>query len=146
MRERMEYSRAEELVKELSETTIDVMKRAGLPVEVGQIDLDGKPLTQERVQEFKTELDKTFWGALKLSFIIKETITQSEAQGLADKARRAFFKPFEDRGIHVKEGMPDGSGKPFTKESVEKIHREINGGIWGIINDFYDIEDDRPSS
>lgn len=145
MKERIEYSKAKKLVKELRESMLGVLKRSGLPVEVGQVDLDGEMLTEEKVEEFKTELDKAFWEGLRQQYIIKETISRSAAKELFDVAKKSLFQPFEKRGIQIKEGETDLNGKPFTKERIEKINQELDGGIWGIINDLYEIVDDEVS-
>lgn len=139
---RMEHSKAEELVNELTGSVLNVMKNAGVPVEVGAIGPEDKALTEEKVKEFTAGLDRIFWGTLRERYVIKETITRSEAKELFDEVKSGFFKPFEERGIYVIEGMPDGSGRPYTKEQIEKINREIDGGIWRIINDFYEMVDD----
>lgn len=86
-------------------------------------------MTKDQVESFKNELDEITWDGLREQFIIKETITRTEAQELADQTKRAFFKPLEEMGIYVEESMPDGSGEPFTKERVDKINREFDSAI-----------------
>lgn len=70
---------------------------------------------------------------------MKERMQYSEAKELVEECKRAFFKPIEKLGIRVEEGEPDLDGKPFTKERVERIHREIETGAWGILRDRFEI-------
>lgn len=71
-KERMRISEATKIVTGIRETLCQAMERLKLPIAEGQVDLDGRLLTRERLETFRRELDEVTWEALKEYFDIVE--------------------------------------------------------------------------
>lgn len=72
----------------------------------------------------------------------KEAITYAEAKAKIEEASKAFFAVFEERGIVVEVGQPDGVGEPFTAERVKEIREGIDTAGWVVLMSKYEIVDD----
>lgn len=72
MREIMASTKAEKIIAAFTRETIASWRKLGIPTRVGQIDLDGKPTTEERLSEIRAELNNTTREALCEQFKIVE--------------------------------------------------------------------------
>ncbi|HUS60058.1 MAG TPA: hypothetical protein VMX76_01605 [Nevskiaceae bacterium] len=71
-KERMTHPEAQAIAQELSQTTFDTLEELGHPIKAGQIDLDGKVITEERVEEARREIYDNFLSALRKTHTIIE--------------------------------------------------------------------------
>lgn len=72
MREIMASTKAEKIIAAFTREIIVSWKKLGIPTRVGQIDLDGKPITEERLSEIRAELNNATREALREQFKIIE--------------------------------------------------------------------------
>jgi len=71
--------------------------------------------------------------------MIDSRLSFEDAQRTVDEAKAVFFGALGSRGIEVKKGVPDGSGRPLSASRVRMIHRIIEAACWGILEDVHEI-------
>lgn len=72
MKETLREAEARGIVRETREALFTKLREHGVSLEVGQVDGDGKPITEEYLRELSEGVDSALWGELRDNLTILE--------------------------------------------------------------------------